>query len=185
MLPNQAHVRSAQETRCEITLPGIYTQSNADAGLHEAGRMMVSYLRNFLASLCRLSSNLASRIFKPLRKGSNFFFQDAVFSAHHLLFRSRKPILYAISWIWLAAKNAGRLVVYPICGPRNNEMRAECQNAPSAEWTALCRLSETLCTIALQQESRACARNCAQCAEKPAVFHCCGKSEPACPPCPN
>jgi hypothetical protein len=55
-MPNQAHVRSVQENRCEITLSGIYIQSNADAGSHEAGRMMVSYLRHFLAGLCRLNS---------------------------------------------------------------------------------------------------------------------------------
>jgi hypothetical protein len=34
--------------------------------------MMVSYLRQFLASLCRLSSTLVSRICKPLRKGATF-----------------------------------------------------------------------------------------------------------------
>ena len=41
--------------------------------------------------------------------------------------------------------------------------------------------------MALQIESRVRARNCAQCAERPAVFHCCGKSKPACPapPRPN
>ena len=51
-----------------------------------------------------------------LRKGSDFFFQDAVFSAAPLLFRGWTPILYAISWIWLAPMNAGHFVVDPICG---------------------------------------------------------------------
>jgi hypothetical protein len=120
MLSNQAHALSAQENRCERTL-----SSNADAGSHEAGRMMVRYLRHFLAGLCRLSSTLASRICKHLRKGSDFFFQDAVFSTASLLFRSWTPIRYAISWIWLAPKNAGHFVVDPICGPKNNEMRSE------------------------------------------------------------
>ena len=116
MLPNQAHAQPAQENRCERSISGIYIQSNADAGSHEAGRMMVRYIRHFLAGLCRLSSTLASRIRKHLRKGSDFLFQDAVFSAAPLLFRGWIPIRYAISWIWLAPMNAGHFVVDPICG---------------------------------------------------------------------
>ncbi len=45
-MPNQALVQPPPQKKIgEITLSGIFIQSNTDAGLHQAGRMIMGYLK--------------------------------------------------------------------------------------------------------------------------------------------
>ena len=60
IVPNQAHIQAAQNEFCMIALSGIYIHSNADAGLHGPGQIMVGYLKHFLAVLSRSGSKQAS-----------------------------------------------------------------------------------------------------------------------------
>ncbi len=85
-VPNQALVQPVLEKIGEITLSRICSHAETDAGLARGGRIKGGYLRQFPAILGRLASKLASRHSKPLRDGSNFFFEDAEFSAAFLVF---------------------------------------------------------------------------------------------------
>ena len=64
----------------------LFIQSNADAGLHSAGRMMVTYLRHFLAIRSRSGYERAPRFTSSRGKESYFFFEIATFLPASLYF---------------------------------------------------------------------------------------------------
>jgi hypothetical protein len=117
IVPNQALVQPALEKIGVITPSRIYSHAETDAELARGSRIKGGYLRQFPAILGRLASKLASRYIKPLRNGSDFFFEVAEFSAAFVVFRSWTPIRCAISWFWLAPMSAGHFIVDPICRP--------------------------------------------------------------------
>ena len=117
IVPNQALDQPAHEKIGEITPSRIYSHAETDGGLARGSRIKGGYLRQFPAILIRLDSKLASRHSKPLRNGSDFFFENTEFSAAFVVFRSWTPIQCAISWFWLTPKTAGHFIVNPVCRP--------------------------------------------------------------------
>jgi hypothetical protein len=102
IVPNQALVQPALEKIGEITPSRIYSHAETDGGLARGSRIRGGYLLvrqlPFPAILGRLAPKLASRHSKPLRNGSDFFFEDTEFSTAFVVFRSWTPIQCAISW---------------------------------------------------------------------------------------
>jgi hypothetical protein len=130
IVPNQALVQPALEKIGEITPLRIYSHAETDAGLARGNRIKGGYLRQFLAILSRLASKLASRYSKPLRNGSDFFFEDAEFSTAFVVFRCWTPIRCALSWFWLAPKTAGHFIFYSV-PTRRGRVTDACAPAPA------------------------------------------------------
>ncbi len=129
--PDQAAVQPTPEKNRKITLSGTHNHADADTGMDGGHRMRVSYLRQFVAILCRLADALTSRLSRTPMKASDVFLGDAKISASALIFRSLMPIRFCISWFSLAPMSTTRFVVAQSSKPCHHEMRAQRRNAPS------------------------------------------------------
>jgi hypothetical protein len=82
----QAHVHLGQVEIPVKALSGNWIHSNGDAGLHGPRRIMVGYLKHFLADLSRSGSTRASMSCNPPNAASDFFFGEAEILNNSLLF---------------------------------------------------------------------------------------------------